>query len=253
MDEARRPSSCAPSRATRATTCSRKATGAPLRRRPSAIRESSAADAWSSSLLDRRGVLVDRRGAGSVPMRICEWRQAHQHAERVGEGSSPRISSSPVSIRLKVLEVSTPSASSISRRQNLAHAALERQPPVAARATRACGRCPWCRDRAGGRPRRRAAARTGSRDRRRDPGCTRGTGGRGSAAPAAAAKPPGQRLETPEMLDPLRVAQRVEADPRRPALVAVAQLMLGEAWRVRRGRRRARPDLRVTSRGDKAR
>ena len=35
-------------------------------------------------------------------------------AERVGEGSSPRSSASPVSISEKVFEVSTPSASSIS-------------------------------------------------------------------------------------------------------------------------------------------
>ena len=35
-------------------------------------------------------------------------------AERVGEGSSPRINASPVSISEKVLEVLTPSASSIS-------------------------------------------------------------------------------------------------------------------------------------------
>ena len=47
-------------------------------------------------------------------MRICECDSRTSTLERVGEGSSPRISASPVSIRLKVLEVLTPSASSIS-------------------------------------------------------------------------------------------------------------------------------------------
>ena len=52
-------------------------------------------------------------------------------------------------------------------------------------ATRAWCPSPWCRGRAGGRRRGRAAGRRGSRGRRRGRGCRRGTGGRGSAAPAA--------------------------------------------------------------------
>src|SRR3954462_11691570 len=42
------------------------------------------------------------------------WLSRTRTEERVGEGSSWRASASPVSIRLKVLEVSTPKASSIS-------------------------------------------------------------------------------------------------------------------------------------------
>ncbi len=38
-------------------------------------------------------------------MRICEWLSRTSTAERVGEGSSPRTSSSPVSTTEKVLEV----------------------------------------------------------------------------------------------------------------------------------------------------
>ena len=41
-------------------------------------------------------------------------------------------------------------------------------------------------------------------------------------------EPARERRKTPQMLDPLRIAQPVEADPRRPALIAVAESMLRE-------------------------
>ena len=47
-------------------------------------------------------------------MRMWPWLSRVRTAERVGEGSSPRTSSSPVSNKAKVLDVLTPSASSIS-------------------------------------------------------------------------------------------------------------------------------------------
>ena len=75
-------------------------------------------------------------------------------------------------------------------RENLAHRALQRQPPVAVRGSTASGPSPWCRDRAGapGRSwRHRAAGRTESRARRRSRDCRPGTGARDSAAPAAGA------------------------------------------------------------------
>src|SRR5678815_4614311 len=48
-----------------------------------------------------------------VPMRMWPWLSRVNTAERVGEGSSPRSSASPVSNTANVLEVLTPSASSI--------------------------------------------------------------------------------------------------------------------------------------------
>ena len=47
-------------------------------------------------------------------MRMWPWLSRVSTAERVGEGSSPRSSSSPVSNKAKLFEVLTPSASSIS-------------------------------------------------------------------------------------------------------------------------------------------
>ena len=176
--------------------------------------------------LDRRGVVMEGEALkrADADMR-CDRRTST--LERVGEGSSPRISASPVSIRLKVLEVSTPSASSISRRQNLAHAALERQPPVAAP-----------------RPGRLAAALGAEIEQSAVLGVAQLR--EQEAAPVAEVRvvhaelvaviaqrqrlrePARERRETPEMLDPFRIAQRVQADPRRPALIAVAESMFGE-------------------------
>jgi hypothetical protein len=66
-----------------------------------------------------------------VPNRmwLCDSRVST--AERVGLGSSPRTRSSPVSTREKAREVGTPRASSIVGGQDLAHPALQGQPPVA--------------------------------------------------------------------------------------------------------------------------
>ena len=47
-------------------------------------------------------------------MRIWPWLSRVSTALRVGDGSSPRVSASPVSNKAKLREVSTPSASSIS-------------------------------------------------------------------------------------------------------------------------------------------
>ncbi len=49
-----------------------------------------------------------------VPMRMWPWLSRVSTAERVGEGSSPRSSASPVSNSAKLFDVLTPSASSIS-------------------------------------------------------------------------------------------------------------------------------------------
>ena len=65
-------------------------------------------------------------------MRICECDRRTSTLERVGDGSSPRMSASPVSIRLKALGGVDAERLQHFRRQNLAHAALERQPSVAA-------------------------------------------------------------------------------------------------------------------------
>ena len=171
----------------------------------------------------------DRRGAGSCRCGCGSGSAAPAPTTRVGDGSSLRASSSPVSIRLKVFEVSTPSASSIEV------ASSSRTPPLRV------SRPSPPRDQ-GVRPvplvprssslpsASRGAARTGSRDRRRAAGCTLGTGGRGSAAPGAA-QAARQWLEAAEMMQPLLVGQAVQADPRRPALVAIAQDELREFGR----------------------
>ena len=60
----------------------------------------------------------------NVPMRIWPWLSRVSTAERVGEGSSPRTSASPVSNSAKLFDVLTPSASSISV------ASTSRTPPL---------------------------------------------------------------------------------------------------------------------------
>ena len=65
-------------------------------------------------------------------MRIWQCDRRTSTAERVGDGSSPRISASPVSIREKVLRGVDAQRLQHLGRQHLAHAALERQPAVAA-------------------------------------------------------------------------------------------------------------------------
>ena len=120
----------------------------------------------------------------NVPMRIWPWLSRVSTDERVGEGSSPRSSASPVSNSAKLFDVLTPSASSISVAKHLADAALERQAAVGVAAV---GRLAGALGAEIEQPvrDRRGAARRGSRGRRRFPDCTRGTDGRDSAAPAA--------------------------------------------------------------------
>ena len=106
----------------------------------------------------------------------------HRRAGRRGLVAAP--SASPVSISEKVFEVSTPSASSISV------ARISRTPPLSvSRPSPTRDQGVWPEPlvpRSSRRPSAsRGAGRTGSRGRRRGRDCTRGTGGRGSAAPAA--------------------------------------------------------------------
>ena len=63
-------------------------------------------------------------------MRIWPWLSRVSTAERVGEGSSPRSSASPVSNKAKVFDVLTPKRFEHLGRQHLADAALQRQPSV---------------------------------------------------------------------------------------------------------------------------
>ena len=65
-----------------------------------------------------------------VPMRMWPWLSRVSTAERVGEGSSPRSSSSPVSNSAKVFEVLTPERFEHLGREHFADAALQRQPAV---------------------------------------------------------------------------------------------------------------------------
>ena len=57
----------------------------------------------------------------------------------------------------------------------------------------------------------------------------------------------GQRLEAAEILDPLRIGQRVETDPCGPGLIAMAQDVLGECSGRDRDRRIARRDRHAVS------
>ena len=176
-----------------------------------------------------------------VPMRIWPWLSRVSTAERVGEGSSPRCSSSPVSNKAKRLRGVDPERLEHLGRQHLAHPALERQPPVAEPAVRRLARCPWCRGRAGG-PRHRATGRTGSRGRRRCRDCSGGTGGRGSAARAArrgcraAARSARNAAPSPRHRAPARPA-------RRPAPVEEARDRLGKARRRRPRRKMPAPSV----------
>ena len=120
-----------------------------------------------------------------VPMRIWPWLSRVSTAERVGEGSSPRSSCSPVSNRAKLFDVLTPERLEHLGREHFAHAALERQPPVAVRLHGVVPAALGAEVEQAARD-RRATARTGSRARRRGRDCNGGTGGRDSAARAAA-------------------------------------------------------------------
>ena len=139
---------------------------------------------WSTS---RRSASVSPRAARrwKLPMRMWLWLRRTRTEERVGEGSSPRVE------RLAGLDEREGLRGVDAERlehlggEDLAHAALQRQPPVAAARPAGGALSPWCRDRAGARRRGRAPGRRESRGRRRCRGCRRGTDGRGSAAPAA--------------------------------------------------------------------
>ena len=69
-------------------------------------------------------------------MRIWPWERRTSTAERVGEGSSPRCSASPVSISEKLREVLTPERLQHLGGEHLAHAALEGEAAVAEAAPR---------------------------------------------------------------------------------------------------------------------
>jgi hypothetical protein len=86
-----------------------------------------------------------------VPMRMWLWLSRTSTAERVGEGSSPRCSASPVSISEKVLDWSRRPAPPASRSRG----SRARRPSASAArrrsGCRASGPSPWCRGRAAGR------------------------------------------------------------------------------------------------------
>ena len=63
-------------------------------------------------------------------MRMWPWLSRVSTAERVGEGSSPRSSASPVSNRAKLFDVLTPERLEHLGREHFANAALERQAAV---------------------------------------------------------------------------------------------------------------------------
>ena len=164
-------------------------------------------------------------------MRIWPWLSRTSTAERVGEGSSPRHSSSPVSITEKVLLVLTPSASSISvaRISRTAPFSVSRPSP-----SRLHGVWPDPLVPRSSRRSLRTVAQLGKQE----------------AAPVAdigvivaelvaviaqrqrLGQIAGQRLETAEMADPFGIAQPGETDRLVPAVVAEAQLMAREVGRA---------------------
>ena len=118
-------------------------------------------------------------------MRMWPWLRRVSTAARVGRGFVVALQLlAGLDQPRRSCEVSTPSASSIAVASNLAHAALQRQPAVGRRATRASGPSPWCRGPAAGR---RAVAQLGEEEAAAvaEIGVVGpGTDGRDSAAPA---------------------------------------------------------------------
>ena len=150
--------------------------------------------------------------------------QPGQHRRR-GSGSARRCAPAPRRSRSGRSEREVGHAQRLQHGggQHLAHAALQGQASVAAarpgRLPRALGA-----EVEQARPRRlRAAGRTGSRGRRRGPDCRCGTGGRGSAWPAAAAWLSGRGSKRAKCARHSSSFSVVQAHGRRRPLVAEAQ------------------------------
>ena len=171
-------------------------------------------------------------------MRIWPWLSRVSTAERVGEGSSPRYSCLAGFEQGEALRRVDAERLEHFGRQHFAHAALQRQPPVAAAAPRRLAAALGAEVEQAARA-RRGAARTGSRARRRCRDCRGGTGARDSAA-RAARQIAGQRLEPREMPLPIDL---VQAPSRRlgPALVEEARDALRESRPARPRRRMPGP------------
>ena len=161
------------------------------------------------------------------------WLSRTSTAERVGEGSSSRAQLLAGFDQRKGLGGVDAERLEHLGREDLAHAALERQPPVAEAASKASVPSPWCPSQASAR-RNRASARTGNRARRRSPGCKRGTDGRDNEARAASADYRPAARNRPKCADPRLVAQSAQAYIRRPAIVAETQNLLRKARRLHR-------------------
>ena len=175
----------------------------------------------SVSLEKREALEACRSGCG-------EWLSRTSTDERVGEGSSPRCSASPVSNRLKRLRGVDAERLEHLGREHLAHAALQRQPAVAA-----------------ARPRRLAAALGAEIEqpavggvaqlREEEAAAVAEVGVVRAELMAVVAQRQrlrevvGQRLEAAEVALPLGVGEGVEPDARGPALVAEAEPVAGKS------------------------
>ena len=194
-----------------------------------------------------------------VPMRMWLCCRRTSTAERVGEGSSPRSSASPVSISEKVLRGLDAERLQHLGGEHLAHAALQRQPAVAEAAVRRLARALGAEV--------EQPARAVAQLREQEAAAVADVGVVHAELVAVIAQRQRlrevvrQRLEAAEMADPLLVAQPVEPDRRRRAVVAEAQDRLREIGRrdriveivaeledrrfgpVRGGLRKARPSV----------
>ena len=163
-------------------------------------------------------------------MRMCECDRRTSTAERVGEGSSPRIRASPVSIRLKRLRGVDAERLEHLGREHLAHAALEREAAVGAARPRG-------RAAALGAEIEQAAAAELVHLREQEAAAVAELGIVGAELVAVIAQrqrrleAAGQRREAAEMVDPFRIGQGVETDAGGGALIAEAQDVLGKFGR----------------------
>ena len=183
-----------------------------------------------------------------LPMRMWLWLRRTSTEERVGEGSSPRSQRLAGLDQREGLRGVDPERLEHLGGEDLAHAALQRQAAVAAA-------------RPGGlagalgaeveQPAVDEIARLGEEEA----AAVAEVGVVGAELVAVVAQrqrrreAAGQRLEAAEMADPVRVGEAVEADARRPAIVAEAKSRLREEGRARRGRRSLRPGARGCLRG----
>ncbi len=149
------------------------------------------------------------------------WLSRTRTALRVGDGSSLRSSASPVSTTDSVRDVSTPERLEHLGRQHLAHRALQRQPAVARAAPR---RLPAA---LGAEVHEPPAVVAALREEEAPPVAEVGVVGAELVAVIAERErlrqAAGQRREAGEMRDPVGIAQALEADRRRGAVVPEAE------------------------------